>query len=240
MLSACSVTNCKTDTHVLGLSSTMKLRRFLALAMLSLPPLSAATTPATPPPDDPYLWLEDVEGAKPLEWVEAQNKVSLAELTAAPGYQALYDRLLAINDSRARIPAVVKRGAFYYNFWQDKTNPRGLWRRTTPEDYRNDNPKWETVLDLDALARDEKQNWVWSAPVPLYPDYDRYLLRLSRGGGDATVVREFDLATKTFVKAQPFDLPEARTASRGSTATPSSSAPISAPAHSPIPVIRAP
>ena len=188
----------------------MKLCRFLALAMLSLPPLSAATTPATPPPDDPYLWLEDVEGAKPLEWVEAQNKVSLAELTAAPGYQALYDRLLAINDSRARIPAVVKRGAFYYNFWQDKTNPRGLWRRTTPEDYRNDNPKWETVLDLDALARDEKQNWVWSAPVPLYPNYDRYLLRLSRGGGDATVVREFDLATKTFVKAQPFDLPEGK------------------------------
>ena len=188
----------------------MKLRRFLALAMLSLPPLSAAPTPATPPPDDPYLWLEDVEGAKPLEWVEAQNKVSLAELTAAPGYQALYDRLLAINDSRARIPAVVKRGAFYYNFWQDKTNPRGLWRRTTPEDYRNDNPKWETVLDLDALARDEKQNWVWSAPVPLYPNYDRYLLRLSRGGGDATVVREFDLATKTFVKAQPFDLPEGK------------------------------
>ena len=188
----------------------MKLCRFLALAMLSLPPLSAATTPATPPPDDPYLWLEDVEGAKPLEWVEAQNKVSLAELTAAPGNQALYDRLLAINDSRARIPAVVKRGAFYYNFWQDKTNPRGLWRRTTPEDYRNDNPKWETVLDLDALARDEKQNWVWSAPVPLYPNYDRYLLRLSRGGGDATVVREFDLATKTFVKAQPFDLPEGK------------------------------
>jgi prolyl oligopeptidase len=188
----------------------MKLRRFLALAMFSLPPLSAATTPATPPADDPYLWLEDVEGAKPLAWVEAQNKVSLAELTAAPGYQALYDRLLAINDSRARIPSVAKRGAFYYNFWQDKTNPRGLWRRTTPEDYRNENPKWETVLDLDALARDEKQNWVWSAPVPLYPNYDRYLLRLSRGGGDATVVREFDLATKTFVKEQPFDLPEGK------------------------------
>lgn len=188
----------------------MILRRFLALAMLSLSPLAAATTPATPPPDDPYLWLEEVEGAKPLAWVEAQNKVSLAELTATPGYQALYDRLLAINDSRARIPSVAKRGAFYYNFWQDKTNPRGLWRRTTPEDYRNDNPKWETVLDLDALARDEKQNWVWSAPVPLYPNYDRYLLRLSRGGGDATVVREFDLATKTFVKTQPFDLPEGK------------------------------
>jgi len=188
----------------------MKLRRFLALAMLSLSPLSAATTPATPPTDDPFLWLEEVEGAKPLAWVEAQNKVSLAELTAAPGYQALYDRLLAINDSRARIPSVAKRGAFYYNFWQDKTNPRGLWRRTTPEDYRNENPKWETVLDLDALARDEKQNWVWSAPVPLYPNYDRYLLRLSRGGGDATVVREFDLATKTFVKEQPFDLPEGK------------------------------
>ena len=106
-------------------------------AMLTASSLSAAPAPS----DDPYLWLEDVEGAKPLEWVEAQNKVSLAELTAAPGYQALYDRLLAINDSRARIPSVAKRGAFYYNFWQDKANPRGLWRRTTPVDYRNENPK---------------------------------------------------------------------------------------------------
>ena len=183
-------------------------RNVLPLVMLTASSLNAA--PAPTPTDDPYQWLEDVGGAKPLEWVEAQNKVSLAELTAAPGYQALYDRLLAINDSRARIPAVVKRGAFYYNFWQDAEHPRGLWRRTSPEDYRKENPTWETVLDLDALARDEKENWVWKGTEALYPSYDRVLLNLSRGGGDAVVVREFDIPSKSFVKENAFNLTEAK------------------------------
>ena len=187
-------------------------RPFLLLAMMSTASLSAAPAPAAAPApsDDPYLWLEDVGGEKPLAWVEAKNKKSLGELTALPGYQPLYDRLLAIYDSRARIPAVKKRGAFYYNFWQDAEHVRGLWRRTSPEEYRKENPAWETVLDLDALAREEKENWVWKAATPLYPNYDRYLLRLSRGGGDAVVIREFDLPTKSFVKENPFNLPEAK------------------------------
>jgi len=182
--------------------------RLLCLAMLSAAALSAAQPPA--PADDPYLWLEDVAGAKPLEWVEARNKISLAELTAAPAYQPLYDRLLAIYDSKARIPAVKKRGAFYYNFWQDAEHPRGLWRRTSPDEYRKENPAWETVLDLDALARDEKENWIWKGAEALYPHYDRYLLSLSRGGGDAVVIREFDLPTKSFVRDNAFNLPEAK------------------------------
>jgi prolyl oligopeptidase len=188
---------------------TSLFRRYvLPLAMLTASSLNAAPAPA--PTDDPYQWLEEVGGAKPLEWVEAQNKISLAELTAAPGYQALYDRLLAVNDSRARIPAVVKRGAFYYNFWQDAAHPRGLWRRTSPDDYRQENPAWETVLDLDALARDEKENWVWKGTEALYPNYDRVLLNLSRGGGDAVVVREFDIPSKSFVKENAFNLAEAK------------------------------
>ena len=158
-------------------------RPVLLLAMLNAAALFAAPAPA--PTDDPYLWLEEVDGAKPLTWVETQNKKSLAELTAAPGYQALYDRLLAINNSRARIPGVVKRGAYYYNFWQDAKNVRGVWRRTTPSEYRKESPAWETVLDLDELARAEKENWVWKGTEALYPNYDRVLLSLSRGGGDA-------------------------------------------------------
>jgi prolyl oligopeptidase len=185
-------------------------RSLLLLAMLSATSLSAATTPAPAPADDPYFWLEEVDGAKPLAWVEAQNKKSLAELTSAPGYQALYDRLLAINNSRARIPAVVKRGDYYYNFWQDAKNVRGVWRRTTPAEYRKESPAWETVLDLDALALSEKENWVWKNAHALYPKYDRVLLSLSRGGGDATVIREFDLPTKSFVTDSPFNLAEAK------------------------------
>ena len=190
--------------------SFLYLRPLPLLAMLTATSLSAATTPAPAPTDDPYFWLEEVDGAKPLAWIEAQNKKSLTELTGTPGYQALYDRLLAINNSRARIPAVVKRGAFYYNFWQDAKNVRGVWRRTTPDEYRKESPTWETVLDLDALALSEKENWVWKSAQALYPKYDRVLLSLSRGGGDATVIREFDLPTKSFVTDSPFNLAEAK------------------------------
>ena len=104
---------------------------------------------------------------------------------------------------------MVKRGDWYYNFWQDEKNVRGLWRRTTLQEYRKAEPKWETVLDLDQLSRDEKENWVWKGSSCLYPNYDRCLLTLSRGGADAAVVREFDIAAKAFV-AGGFQLKEAK------------------------------
>ena len=112
-------------------------------------------------------------------------------------------------NSRARIPAIVKRGEWFYNFWQDEKNVRGVWRRTTMAEYRKAEPKWETVLDLDQLARDEKENWVWKGATCLYPSYERCLLNLSRGGADAAVIREFDVTAKAFV-AGGFELKEAK------------------------------
>ena len=100
-------------------------------------------------------------------------------------------------------------GEWLYNFWQDRANPRGLWRRTTWAEYRKPEPAWQTVLDIDALARDEKENWVWKNAQCLPPRGDRCLISLSRGGGDAIVVREFDLAQAQFV-ADGFVLPEAK------------------------------
>ena len=32
------------------------------------------------PDDDPYLWLEDIEGSRALDWVEAQNAATLNAL----------------------------------------------------------------------------------------------------------------------------------------------------------------
>ena len=104
--------------------------------------------------DDPYLWLEDVTGDKPLAWVKEHNAKSQAELEAAPGFGALRDRLRAIYDSKDRIPYVGARGKWLYNLWQDEANPRGLWRRTTMAEFGKAQPAWETVLDLDALAKD--------------------------------------------------------------------------------------
>src|SRR5690606_22031454 len=121
----------------------------------------------------------------------------------------LESELLAIYDSDARIPGVSKQGEWYYNFWRDKQNPRGLWRRTTLDEYRKPNPQWEVLLDIDALNKAEDTNWVWGGANCLRPDYQRCLIALSRGGADATVTREFDLSTKSWVEGG-FFRPEAK------------------------------
>ncbi|TFV93920.1 S9 family peptidase [Oxalobacteraceae bacterium OM1] len=160
------------------------------------------------PPDDPYRWLEDVGGERPLAWVKERNAVALKELQASPQYAPLLQRFQAVLDSRDRIPAVVKHGAHLYNFWRDPEHVRGIWRRTTLTEFRKPQPKWETVIDLDRLARDENENWVWHEPHCL-PHSTRCLIALSRGGGDAQVMREFDTAAGRFVDGG-FTLPEAK------------------------------
>ncbi|ODU41615.1 MAG: prolyl oligopeptidase [Lysobacteraceae bacterium SCN 69-123] len=159
--------------------------------------------------EDPYLWLEDVEGEKALDWVRAQNAASKDSLESLEGFAQLRDDLRAILDSNDKIPFVREMGGYLYNFWQDANNPRGLWRRTTLESYRSAAPQWEVILDLDALNKAEGENWVWAGSDCLRPEYTRCLLSLSRGGADANVTREFDIASKSFVEGG-FFRPEAK------------------------------
>jgi prolyl oligopeptidase len=167
-------------------------------------------TPSPSPEDhDPYLWLEEVTGDQPLTWVRERNVESTAALAEGADFVELRDRILTILDSEERIPFVSKNGEFYYNFWRDAKNQRGLWRRTTLEEYRKPEPVWETVLDLDKLAETEAENWVWKGASFLHPSFDRVLIRLSRGGADATVIREFDPETKEFI-TDGFTLAEAK------------------------------
>ncbi|MCD2189787.1 prolyl oligopeptidase family serine peptidase [Actinomycetospora soli] len=165
-----------------------------------------------PETDDPYLWLEDVTGDEALSWVRERNGESLGRLTDTERFTELRDGLRAVLDSDDRIPYTRRRGERLYNFWQDAEHPRGLWRRTTLDDYRTGDPTWELLLDVDALARDEDENWVWAGAAARWPDYTRALVQLSRGGADATVVREFDLEAKRFLTADEggFTLPEAK------------------------------
>ena len=172
-----------------------------AAASLSI---GAQTMPTTP---DPYLWLEEVQGERALAWAKERNKQSQALLEAVPGFADSRDKILAVLNNRDQIPYVSRRGEYVYNFWRDASNPRGLWRRTTLADYRKAAPQWETLIDLDALGKLEGENWVWSGAQCLRPANTRCLLSLSRGGADATVVREFDLTTRSFVK-DGFALPE--------------------------------
>jgi prolyl oligopeptidase len=185
----------------------------LCVAVVSAAPATSTTTVsdtnASSPKADPYLWLEDVTGERALGWVREQNAISVRELEASPYFEPIRQRLLSILDSKARIPYVAKHGVYYYNFWRDDKNVRGLWRRTGLAEYKKAEPAWETVLDLDKLAELEKENWVWKGYDVLYPTYDRCLVSLSRGGADASVVREFDLNRKEFV-TNGFYLPEAK------------------------------
>ena len=168
--------------------------------------------------DDPYLWLEDISSERSLAWVREQNAATVRELGTSGDFEILRQRLLAIFDSKERIPGVAKHGAYYYNFWRDATHVRGLWRRTTLEEYKKADPAWEAVLDLDRLAGAEDENWVWKGSDVLRPTYDRALIFFSFGGGDAVVVREFDLDVKEFVR-HGFFLPEAKTGANGEIAT---------------------
>ena len=176
--------------------------------MLAAALLTFAAAKGADSVEDPYIWLEDVHGEKPLAWVKEQNARSTAILKADPDYQKDYDALLKILDATDRIPYGSVDHQYVFNFWQDAANPKGVWRRTTVADYATTEPHWDVLLDVDKLARDEKENWVWKG-ADCSPSLKRCLLSLSRGGGDAVVVREFDLATRSFVK-DGFALPEAK------------------------------
>jgi prolyl oligopeptidase len=167
------------------------------------------TTTAAEPPADPHLWLEDVNGEKQLEWARARNAESVKELAESEEFKRLETRIRSILDSKDRIPMISKIGDRFYNFWRDAKNPKGLWRRTTLAEYRKTAPAWETVLDLDALAAAENENWVWHGASVLEPEDRVCLVSFSRGGSDADVVREFDLEKKAF-RAEGFSLPEAK------------------------------
>ncbi|GAA0227947.1 prolyl oligopeptidase family serine peptidase [Cryptosporangium japonicum] len=158
---------------------------------------------------DQFLWLEEVTGDGPLEWAREHNTRTVDAYAGSPRFEAIQAEIREVLDAETRIPYVTRRGEYLYNFWQDAANPRGLWRRTSLEQYRNDKPDWELLLDVDALAAAEGENWVWHGAAFLAPSYDKCLISLSVGGSDADVTREFDPVTKEFVEGG-FALPEAK------------------------------
>ncbi|GAB2473008.1 prolyl oligopeptidase family serine peptidase [Xylanimonas ulmi] len=170
----------------------------------------APGTPLDPGAADPFAWLEDVEGPAALAWVRERNARTRRTLSSGPAFESTRAAVLEVLDSDERIPDVSLIGGLLYNLWRDGAHERGLWRRTTPESYRTPDPEWETVLDLDALAREEGVGWVWHGASVLRPTpeqvaagqpWRRALVDLSVAGSDADVTREFDLVDKRFVPA---------------------------------------
>jgi prolyl oligopeptidase len=170
-------------------------------------PIDARPTIAAPD-DDPYLWLEEVEGERALQFVERQNRLTLQQF-GGPAFAADRDALAAIYDRPDNIPYVTRLGGLLYNLWKDSKNPRGIWRRTTLAEFRKNDPAWDVVLDLDRLAAEENEDWLLNGTHTLAPTHSRAILSLSRGGSDAVTLREFDMTAKRFV-AGGFVLPEAK------------------------------
>ena len=183
----------------------MKNFPFAALALL----LASSAFAAEVPSADPRAWLEEIESPRALDWVKVRDEKTLAVLKSDPRFKQVEADARAVVLATDRIPAPELRGRWVYNFWQDPKSVRGVWRRASPEEYRKPSPRWETVLDLDELSKTEKENWVWKGADCLQPEQSRCLLTLSRGGKDASVVREFDASSKQFVSGG-FVLAEAK------------------------------
>lgn len=172
--------------------------------MLRLLPLLLVATPllaqSAPMTDDPYIWLEDKDGADALAWVEAENARTLPRLQGDPRYKTFYAEAFAIASAQDRVPAPELVGGKVTNLWRDEAHPQGIWRWTTAESYATATPQWTTLIDLDALSKAEGRKWVWKGVTCFQPDERRCLVSLSEGGEDATTVREFDLEAGRFVE----------------------------------------
>jgi len=170
----------------------MQLKTLVLLAGLTtIPPLLAG--------EDPYLWLEDVDDEKALDWVRAENALTAERLTSKPLFDELYNEAKTILNSASRLPEVELKGDWLYNYWRDQKNPRGVYRRTTLAGFASDKPEWEIVIDIDDLNVKENKQWVFKGMRCLPKHPENCLVSLSPGGGDATVTREFNSVNKTFV-----------------------------------------
>lgn len=150
---------------------------------------------------DPYVWLEEIESPRALDWVQKENDRTLAHFEKNPSYQEIQKEALEIMSNQDRIPYISFAGKWVYNFWTDEKNPRGLLRRTTYENYKTKRPKWEVVLDVDQLNKKENKSWVFRGCRYFKPESKTCLMFLSDGGRDATEVREFNPDTRKFVQA---------------------------------------
>jgi len=158
---------------------------------------------------DPYLWLEEVHGERAMAWVNAENAKTTAILEKDPRWEGIYKAALTMAQAKDRLAYVSYIGGELYNFWRDSAHVRGIWRKTSLASYRSASPKWTTVLDLDALAKAEKANWVFHGYTCQQPAEKRCLISLSDGGEDASTDREFDLESRSFVK-NGFYLPKGK------------------------------
>ncbi len=156
--------------------------------------------------EDPFIWLEDIDGERSMEWVLSQNKQTADQYKAMPIYQELYSEAISALNGKSRIPSVTQKGEWVYNFWKDDKNPLGVYRRAKLKEFKANKPKWQTVLDMDQYNEIHEGKWMFKDMTCLAPEYQHCLTFLSLDGGDAEVMKEFNMKEMAFVK-DGFSLP---------------------------------
>lgn len=182
--------------------------RYLAAGAAAL--IATSLTAQDTDADDPYIWLEEIQGERALAQVDEWNAETEAILTATPEYPLAkaWAKQILDDDRQIAMPSAIQ-GDMVTNLWRDAKNPRGLWRIASIDSYRAGAPEWRTLIDVDRLGEQEGESWVWHGANCLAPEYRRCLVSLSPGGTDADVIREFDIATGAFIEGG-FTLPEAK------------------------------
>src|SRR6185312_1292218 len=172
------------------------------------PDWAASPAVATARDQDPNLWLAQIHGKRALDWVRRQNARTDALLGGDVRMARYRTRILSVLNARDRIPLGSVQQQWVFNFWQGAGHPRGLWRRTSVQDYAQRAPHWQTLLDLDELDKRMRRDWVWQG-ASCAPDLRRCLVSLSPGGSDAVIVQEYDLQRHRFL-LRGFSLPLAK------------------------------
>jgi len=180
------------------MATLMAIAAGMTIAAISAIPACAQQSSIEQP--DNYTWLEDIHGERPMAWVKAENARTAAVLEKDTHFAPLQAEALKVLESPDRLPTPEFRNGVVYNTWQDAEHVRGIVRRTTLKDYLTADPKWETVLDYDALSKADKQSWVGQGLTCLRPEDELCLVELSAGGEDASILREMDLKTGKFVE----------------------------------------
>jgi prolyl oligopeptidase len=181
----------------------------IAAVTAGLGGLPARAQQASREQPDNYTWLEDIHGGRPMAWVKAENARTAAVIENDTHFLPLEAEALEVLESPDRLPDPQFRNGVVYNTWRDAEHVRGIVRRTTLKDYLTAEPKWETVLDYDALSKADNQSWVGKGLECLHPEDELCLVALSAGGEDAVVRREMNLKTGEFVEGG-FALPRGK------------------------------
>lgn len=193
------------------ISLPVPMRRSIRALLVTILAAASATAQSVRPDAqaDPHRWLEELSSERAMAWVRAENARTSNILENDPRFAGIRAEALTMAQASDRLPYVTFIGGALYNFWQDSTHVRGIWRKTSLTSYRSASPTWVTVLDLDALASKEKENWVWQGAICSQPAEDRCLVALSDGGEDAVTLREFDVVARRFVP-NGFRLPKGK------------------------------